>query len=474
MLRKQIWAPVLLLVLAMVLAACPAPAPAQPSAPAAEPAAETTDAVADDGVCAPATEGEWAGVDPRGQTVVFWHQHSGARQDALSELVGEFNASNECGITVDEQNQGGYDDIRDKMNASIVSGEVPANIIVGYQNDQAFYQLNDALVDFNRFVDDPHWGLTAEERADFFPSFFDQSVHPVFDNQRLGFPPNRSVEVLYYNQSWLEELGFDGPPVTPDDFREMACAATEANGDGTGGFILRDDASAVAAWTYAFGGDVLAEDGTSYVYDGEATVEAMTFLKQLYDDGCAYFYTDGPASPEFAARRALFAMGSSSGLPFYRADVETIAAEAGNEPDEWGVSAIPHTTDEPVMNVYGGDVMIPVTTPEAELAAWVFVDWYTSPEIQARWNVASNYFPTRAASGEFLADTIAENAQYGQAFDLLAYATYEPQLISYSAVRNRTAEVFNEIMQGAEVESTLADLTAFANETEEELMSEIE
>ena len=56
-------------------------------------------------------------------------------------------------------------------------------------------------------MNDPAWGLSAEEKADFFASFFDQSIHPVFDNQRLGFPPNRSMEMLFYNQTWLEELG---------------------------------------------------------------------------------------------------------------------------------------------------------------------------------------------------------------------------------------------------------------------------
>ena len=75
------------------------------------------------------------------------------------------------------------------------------------------------------------------------------------------------MEMMYYNQTWLEELGYDGPPTTPDEFKEMACAGAEANGDGTGGYILRDDASAVAAWAMAFGGSVLNEDGTGYAYD---------------------------------------------------------------------------------------------------------------------------------------------------------------------------------------------------------------
>ncbi|MGH2537744.1 MAG: extracellular solute-binding protein [Candidatus Promineifilaceae bacterium] len=430
--------------------------------------------------CAPAEDGPLAGVDPRGQSIVWWHNHSGSREEQLLPLVAQFNESNPCGITVEAQNQGDYDEIRDKVNASAAAGEQPAALLVGYQNDQAFYQLNNSLVDLNTYLDDPHWGLTEEEKADFYASFFNQSVHPVFDNQRLGFPPNRSMEVLVYNQTWLEELGFDGPPSTPEEFREMACAAAEANGDGTGGYILRDDASGVAAWTYAYGGDVLSEDGTGYNYAGDATVQPLHFLKQLYDDGCAYFFTEGFPNPEFAARRAIFTQGSSSGIPFYAADMTTLAEEQGREQDVWGVTAIPHTTADPVQNIYGGDVMITATTHEQQLAAWNFIKWFTSPEVQAEWVKISGYFPTRQGTNEFLEGYVGENAQWGQARDMLPFSYYEPQLISYTAVRDATSAAFNEIMQlpaGAtedDIRAILAELTTFANDTEAELMSEVQ
>jgi multiple sugar transport system substrate-binding protein/sn-glycerol 3-phosphate transport system substrate-binding protein len=98
--------------------------------------------------CAPATEGPLAGVDPRGQTVVWWHQHSRHRLEWLDEVVPEFNATNECGITLVHENQGGYNDIRDKMNAGIATGELPG-LVVGYQNDEAFYALAGGLADMN-------------------------------------------------------------------------------------------------------------------------------------------------------------------------------------------------------------------------------------------------------------------------------------------------------------------------------------
>jgi ABC-type glycerol-3-phosphate transport system substrate-binding protein len=48
-----------------------------------------------------------------------------ARRNLLP-LIEEFNESNEYGITVEAQNQGSYNDIRDKVNASIAAGEQPA------------------------------------------------------------------------------------------------------------------------------------------------------------------------------------------------------------------------------------------------------------------------------------------------------------------------------------------------------------
>ncbi|MBK8051624.1 MAG: extracellular solute-binding protein [Anaerolineales bacterium] len=281
------------------------------------------------------------------------------------------------------------------------------------------------------------------------------------------------MEVLFYNQTWLEELGFSGPPATPEEFKQMACAAAEANGDGTGGYILRDDASALASWTFAFGGDVLTDDGMQYVYNSPATVEAMTFLKDLYDSGCAYFFTEGFPNPQFAARKGLFAQGSTSGIPFYAGDVAKFAEEQGKTPDVWGVAAIPHTTAEPVQNIYGGDVMITKTTPEQELAAWLFVKWFTSPEIQARWDDISGYFPTRKGTAEFFSDKIKENAPFNQGVALLDYSAYEPQLISYTAVRDQAQKAINEIMQGADIQQTLDALTEFANQQEQTMQEEM-
>jgi multiple sugar transport system substrate-binding protein/sn-glycerol 3-phosphate transport system substrate-binding protein len=87
----------------------------------------------------------------------------------------------------------------------------------------------------------------------------------------------------------------------------------------------------------------------------------------------------------------------------------------------------------------------------------------------------SNYFPTRASTIDYLPDDFtAQSPQWTTALELLPYGSYEPQLISYQSVRDAAQQAYNEIMQGADVEETLSDLTEEANELQAELMEEVE
>ena len=102
--------------------------------------------------------------------------------------------------------------------------------------------------------------------------------------------------------------------------------------------------------------------------------------------------------------------------------------------------------------------------------AWVFLKWFTSPEIQSQWVKTSGYFPTRASTADLLTYYVDVNPKWGQAAALLPYGTYEPQLISYQSVRDAAEQAANEILQGADVKATLDALTEEANELQAELM----
>lgn len=488
-----------LVVFALVLSACTPAAPTEqppavepnapaeePEAPAEEPAApaEEPEAPAEEPAApaeepeAPAETGEagvYDDVDPTGQEVIFWHNHTSSRQDSLQEIVDEFNATNEWGITVIQENQGSYGDIFNKMLPILNTPDVPT-LVVAYQNQAATYQLADALVDMRPLVNSAKWGISEADQADFFEGFWAQDIFPNFDNARLGFPPNRSMEVLYYNQSWIEELGFDGPPTTPEEFKAIACAASQtpysgATAEGPIGYELSVDASRFASWTFAFGGDVFDSETGQYTYNSEGAVKAMEFLQDLFAEGCASQVTEAYGDQtDFGAGKLMFAIGSTSGLPFYRQAVDEGAGH------EWSIEAIPHTTAEPVMNVYGASVSIPKSTPEQELAAWLFVKYYTSPEVQAKWAQASEYFPVRASVAEGLADYFEAQPAYGKGFDMLKYSKFEPPTPGYDFVREMVEAAMTQIVTdpNADVQAVLDQMNEEANANLADQLSQLE
>lgn len=462
MLHKRTWLLALLVMAALLFAACTAPA--APAAPAAEEGAAAEAPAAESAGGEMGMEAmDWESVDPSGATVTYWYQHSRAREEALQEIIADFNANNEWGITVNGEYQGNYGDIFNKMLNVIGTPDVP-NLVVAYQNQAATYQLADALVDMNPLVNSEKWGFSEEELSDFFPGFMKADVFPSFGGARLGFPPNRSMEVAYYNSDWLAELGFDGPPTTPDEFKEMACKAVEqpfsgAAGDAPSmGYELSVDASRFASWTFAFGGDVFDYDAGQYSYNNPAAVEAMQFIQDLFNEGCATIVAERYGDQtDFGNGNLLFTVGSSSGLPFYKSAVE----DGANF--EWSAGPLPHTTADPVMNIYGASVSIPKSTPEQELAAWLFIKYYTSPEVQAKWAEASNYFPVRKSVAENMTDYFDANPTYKKTFELLPYGKAEPPMPGYDFVRDEVEQVMAAIADGAPVQESLDQLTETAN-----------
>lgn len=422
-------------------------------------------------MASPVVAADYENVDPSGQTVTFWYQHSGSRENALQKLIDQFNSENEYGITVVGEFQGGYSDIFQKMLALLGTNDVP-NIVVAYQNQAATYQVVDGLIDMNPLVNSEKWGLTDADKEDFFSGFYNSDIFPTFGNKRLGIAPNRSMEMLYVNLDWLEELratghiSFDGAPSNPDEFREAACAATAHPFSGATaigasyGYELSVDASRFASWVFGFGGNVFDADANQYTLNSPEAVEAMTYLQDLFADGCAVFVAEAYGDQtNFGAGRTLFAVSSSSGLPYYQ---EAVDAGAGHD---WTVSAIPFTGDHPTMNVYGASVSLPAGHgPEAELAAWLFLKFYTGKEAQAVWATESQYFPVRQSVAEDLGPLFEELPSFKAAFDLLEYGIAEPNVPGYDFVRDLVNTAMSDIMDGYDVQDTLDALNEEAND----------
>lgn len=470
-----------LMIAALVLGACAQPTAAPTQAPAAEP---TKAPVVVEPTAAPVVEPTASGpvsafkdVVPA-KNIVYWHNQTGPKSEALKALIDEFNKSNEWGIQVESVEAGSYGDIYKKMMPILNTKDVP-DIVVGYQNNVAAYNLNNSIVDMNAYMNDPVYGISEADQKDFVPAFFAQDVYPTYDNARLGIPPNRSIEVLYYNAEWLKELGYENPPATPAEFAEMALKATtqkfsKAKGEKAKGFELwADDASHFASWVYAFGGDIYDSTANQFTYNSEPAVQAATFLQDLYKSGAAVSpdkqYGD---QGDFGNGDLLFYIGSTSGIPFVINAVKEGAAF------QWEVAPLPHTTAEPVLDVYGASVSMPKSgDPARELAAWLFLRWFTTPEVNGKWAATSKYFPSRQSAVEFLGDTFEQLPQFKTAYDMLKYNNkYEPPVPGYDPIRVMVGEAVHAFTDDttADVKTVLEGLNTGANEKLAEFMAQIQ
>jgi len=411
----------------------------------------------------------WANLDPQGQTVIFWHNYSRSNGQALQKIVDRFNSTNPWDITVQASYQGSYLEIFNKMMGTLNTQDAPG-LAVAYQNQAATYQLGNALVDINSLLDSPKWGMPETDQNDFFPGFWNQDVSPFFGNARLGFPAYRSEELMYYNKDWLAELkaagkiDFDGPPTTPEQFKAAACAAAQkpfSKGPKTGSIGYEygtEDASHLAAWTFANGGDIFDDQTSKFTFNSDAVEKASTLIQDLFKDGCATLIVKSYGDQtDFASGKLLFTTSSSSGLGFYKSAVDKGARF------KWGVAALPHTGVEPVQNIYGASISIPKTAPETELAAWLFLKYFTSPDVQAEWAIATSYFPVRSSVAANLADYFSKNDAYKYGFDLLKFGNAEPPVPGYDFVRNKVNDAMAAIVDGADVPYTLERLNEDAN-----------
>jgi hypothetical protein len=81
-----------------------------------------------------------------------------------------------------------------------------------------------ATIDLSAYFDDPTWGFSSEEAADFVPVFLNSFRT---DEMLHALPIVPSAMVLFYNQTWGEELGFSEPPRTEANFTAVNCASTQ-------------------------------------------------------------------------------------------------------------------------------------------------------------------------------------------------------------------------------------------------------
>jgi multiple sugar transport system substrate-binding protein/sn-glycerol 3-phosphate transport system substrate-binding protein len=451
-------------------AAKPTSAPQATSVPTSA-AKPTTAPAAQTQISNPPTSAEMVdAIDLQGKNVevTYWHNRPQQDQDLLQSMLDEFNKSNPYGITAHAENAGaGYPDVYNKVNTAIQAGQ-PPEMSVAYQNQAAFYRGQGAIVDLNPFIKSAKYGLSQDDLKDYVQAFLASDANPQFSGERLGFPTQRSMDVLYYNADWLKQVGADSPPKDWKAWEDLACKASD--GQNKYGWAVQHDASTFAALVFGHGGQVLADDGKSYVFNSPAGVESLAMMQRMFKNKCASEVPTSERNGEqnrFAAGSALFTLGSSSGLPFYQ------QAVASGSKFQWSIE-MPPMTGQPAIDLYGASISIYKTTPEKELASWLVLKYLGEKPQTTKWASATGYLPVRQSAKQDVISNYKNDPKWGpvadsyaKLFDWAQYSKIESPVAGYDPVRDLIdKQAMTRVMTDSETDpkKILDDVVAQSNQ----------
>lgn len=409
------------------------------------------------------TADEIENANPVGQTVEFWVQYSDERLDAMMARSERFEA--ETGIKVNITYKGHYGKVQSAMMTAAGTKDI-ADVARGYGNAAAdMYQIGAAL-DQNILANSAKWGVSQDDIKDWGANW-GVGFSPYFDgNPKLLHEVGKSIEVVYYNEDWLNELGLSEPK-TPSDFSAAACAAANSTFSGrigdtaSLGYEIDTDASNFASWVFAHGGNIFDYKSGQYILNSPPVISAMEFIQGMSSKGCAQVSRDKYADQQYLGLGSnLFALGSTSGITYFQKAIEE--GYNGN----WSVSAVPHTTTKPVMNLYGGGLIMGKTDDANRMvAAYQWMKYITSTENSAVWSSESGYGFVRTSSAEHPSIVEMRNAspQYNKSLGMIKYGIGEPSVPAYYSVRGEIEKAYAGIIEGDDILSTLNNLNDEAN-----------
>ena len=196
------------------------------------------------------------------------------------------------------------------------------------------------------------------------------------DGQTWGYPTEVNPYLLVYNKRLLAEAGYDAPPTTWDELKEIATAITQV--DDTGainqvglGVMPGWDSGIVHPFSsllFSNGGEFLSEDRTVTAFNSPEGVETLQLYADLVESGATdpsiNGLTDFPSGT----------VGMVIMAPWWRATLR--AAEGIDFETEVGVAEIPvgPSGTDPASMSYTWMFGVDSSSENAE-AAWEFIQW---------------------------------------------------------------------------------------------------
>ncbi len=346
--------------------------------------------------------------------ITFWHSMGGAGGEGIKKMVEDFNAQSDT-INVIEIFQGNYDDAITKLKSSVASGQGP-EIMQLYDIGTRWMIDSGYAVDMQTVLERDGYDLSQIE-----PNI---AAYYTVGDKLYSMPFNSSTPIMYYNKDAFTAAGLD-PENPPANFDELETAATALTKENAPGMTMR-----VYSWLfeqycskqgkmYANNGNGRDDKATAVEFDGNGAGAA--FLAKINDFTkkgiCGNLGRDDAAILNaFGAGQTAIIFGSTASLPSIVGAVNGAFA--------LGTAPLPDLIagTNGGVSIGGGSLWIMDKGDDASKdAAWQFIKYAVSPEVQVYWHKQTGYFPitTKAYELEEMKEQMANNPLFVTAIDQL-------------------------------------------------------
>jgi multiple sugar transport system substrate-binding protein len=308
------------------------------------------------------------------------------------KLISKFNAENEGRYRVVFR-QGNADTGQrfDKLRTEMQAGGENLDVVLGDV-------IWTAQLAENGWISDLSDRFTEDQRQEFLPG----SVEAItYENKAFGMPWFTDTGLLYYRKDLLSESGFDGPPKTWDELKQMS-RRVRADSGTKFGFVFQGARyeggvcdSMEFIWTHD--GEVLdPQDPTRVLVDSPEAIAGLTTERSMITDGISpqavTVYKEDESAGAFLNGDAVFLRN----WPYVYALIGT-SDYPQLKPDQVGVSELPSADGKPGNGTVGDQPLYVSSSSKNPDAAWKFIQFLTAPEQQKLRAVEGSYLPTRTA-----------------------------------------------------------------------------
>ena len=316
-------------------------------------------------------------------TIQWWHALEDQYSETVQEVVDDFNNSQDL-ITVEPVYVGSYAEVNEALVAAHAAGTGLPALTVANTPYVAEYGAGGLTEDLTPYIE-----ATGFEIDDFGKGLVDASS---YDGKQVALPFLISTQVMYYNQDMADELGI----TIPENFADMDAFLEQASVIGADGTTERYG-TVVPGWDQWYfetfylnnGVKIVNDDQVSTDLGSEAAVSLVNKFKEWCDKGWIYWANGTDASSimrqNFIDGKAFSVIHTSS---LYNTYVDLCDFEVG-------MSWLPGG-DTKNQEIGGCVLLIPAKNDQAtKNAAWQFLSYLCSKEVNMKWATETGYIPTR-------------------------------------------------------------------------------